>query len=64
MSEPCIGYCDPTGEGKHSHPDWPADKICDECLIGVYEEYLEHRLAVAIEAIGEEKVKEIVNGIL
>ena len=60
MSEPCIGYCDPTGVGKHPHPDWPADKICDECFLGTWEEWLQERLAIAIDAIGEKETKLIV----
>jgi hypothetical protein len=64
MTELCIGYCDPTNEGKHPHPEWPADLICDECFLGAWEEWLQERLAVAIDAIGEKETKQIIEDFL
>jgi hypothetical protein len=63
--EPCIGYCDPPGVGKHPHPDWPADeevewKICDECLY----DHIEGCVQDWVRALGAEKAREIIEGIL
>ncbi len=63
-TEPCIGYCDPTGVGKHPHPEWPADKICDECFEVEWRDWIENRLDEAVAAIGEEKTKEFTQEIL
>lgn len=64
MSEPCIGYCDPTNEGTLPHPEWPADMMCKECAVGAYEEHLEEEIAIAMSVIGEEATMDILKGLI
>lgn len=62
--EPCIGYCDPTGVGKHPHPDWPADKLCDECFLVEWEGHIEQTVGEWLQLIGESDLKKILEQVL
>jgi hypothetical protein len=51
----CIGYCDDKSGPTFQHPEYSADALCAECLIGYWEEDYERyvgEMKASIEETG------------
>lgn len=48
----CIECGESTPAGKFTHPDWPADDICEGCHSGKWDEWLEEKIQNYLDEVG------------